>query len=176
MFESKATTSIPKGGGLSSKLFYWRCSCSEILSEVTTWVIQLYCYHSNIGIINWEKKLWRQREVCHVVTSERSLPCCDVREKFAMLWRQKFAILWRQREVRHVMTSERSSPCCDVREKFAMLWRQREVRHVVTSERSSPCCDVREKFTMLWRQRNSPCCDVGNVPQFLGGVNKVLLS
>ena len=46
---SKTTTSILEGGGLSSKLFYLRYSCSDILFEIKAWVFQMYCYHSNMS-------------------------------------------------------------------------------------------------------------------------------
>ena len=36
---SKGTTSITAGGGLSSKLFHLRYSCSDILFGIITWVI-----------------------------------------------------------------------------------------------------------------------------------------
>ena len=40
--------------------------------------------------------------MCHVVTSEKEPPCCDIRE----------------RESRHVVTSEKEPPRCDVRDGF----------------------------------------------------------
>ena len=96
-------TAIKESKYLPQKVNTWR-SLEKKEMLLKHWVFLCQWHTSLLTTLLWTTlscrkttMLWRQRNLHHVVTSERGPTYCDVREKSAMLWRQKEAkMFWRQ--------------------------------------------------------------------------------